>query len=49
MDSISNDFEELTDSSQGNHQPLIKPIKKDVIHRICSGQVRKCLPLREVV
>lgn len=35
--------EDIPSTSQGNHQLIIKPIEKDIIHRICSGQVRKIL------
>lgn len=41
MDSVSKDSEELNENlSKGNQQSSIEPIGKDVIHRICSGQVR---------
>lgn len=33
--------EDVTIISQAHQDPLIKPIEKNVIHRICSGQVRK--------
>lgn len=40
MDTIPETLSEnLPTTSQENSEVLIKPIEKDVIHRICSGQV----------
>lgn len=45
MGDISDHTDDLHENltSEENHQSLIKPIQKDVIHRICSGQVSQSI------
>lgn len=42
-DNATSSNEDLGTVFQENHSLLIKPIEKDIIHRICSGQVSKLL------
>lgn len=42
-DNATSSSEDLSTVSQENHLLLIKPIEKDIVHRICSGQVSKLL------
>lgn len=38
-DHVGSSSEDVLTTSQENQSSLIKPIEKDIIHRICSGQV----------